>query len=315
MKAGILTAYFVKRDEARGALRELGKRGFHRSALIHKTADGQAHISEPFLLRRAIAMTLSAVLFGALAGAVALLFCSSWPSLSVTTSFTFSILGAALLGCLLSPGVDEPIEARSRSETPRGSFPVVGDRGDRPGSPGAHRSNAVPCGLLRESGEIPPVVSVLNPKRESLIEDMGSLEVPLSPAQVQEHARHLAGENQVNPEPAAEHQAPRAARVRPDNGSTWCARISPRQRSWNSVRPPSPSGSSTTSTSSRATSGTSSKTSPGAFTRHCPPWKASSTEVCRASTGWPRSWSLIPVCVWTARISSPSSRRTNPCAR
>jgi cyclic beta-1,2-glucan synthetase len=58
-----------------------------------------------------------------------------------------------------------------------------------------------PVDVLRESGEVPPVVSVLNPKRAGLIEDMGSFGEPLSTAQIQEHARRLAVENQVDPEP------------------------------------------------------------------------------------------------------------------
>jgi cyclic beta-1,2-glucan synthetase len=59
----------------------------------------------------------------------------------------------------------------------------------------------LPVAVLRESGETPPVVFILHPKRESLIEDVMSPGVPLSPLQVQEHAQRLAMDHQVDPEP------------------------------------------------------------------------------------------------------------------
>ena len=49
MEAGTLIGYFAERDEARRALRELQRRGFRRAALVHKTADGDVHIRDPFL--------------------------------------------------------------------------------------------------------------------------------------------------------------------------------------------------------------------------------------------------------------------------
>ncbi len=101
MKAGILTAYFVRRDEAREALRALGKKGFRRAALIHKTADGHVHTLDPFLWRRAFVMTFLAVLFGGLAGAAFLLFQWSWPGLGTPLSIAASIPGAGSVGVLL----------------------------------------------------------------------------------------------------------------------------------------------------------------------------------------------------------------------
>jgi cyclic beta-1,2-glucan synthetase len=56
-----------------------------------------------------------------------------------------------------------------------------------------------PLAVLRETGEIPPVISILNPKRASHVEDMESLGAPLSPAEMQEHARRLAVEHKVDP--------------------------------------------------------------------------------------------------------------------
>ena len=53
----------------------------------------------------------------------------------------------------------------------------------------------VPVVILRQSAEIPPVISVLNPKRPNPFDDEPSLGTPFSPAQMQDHARRLAGEH------------------------------------------------------------------------------------------------------------------------
>src|SRR4030042_2729634 len=67
MEAGTLIGYFAERDEARRARRELQRRGFRRAAWVHKNADGDVHIWDPFLWRRALGATLTAILFGGLA--------------------------------------------------------------------------------------------------------------------------------------------------------------------------------------------------------------------------------------------------------
>ena len=112
-----------------------------------------------------------------------------------------------------------------------------------------------PVAVLRETGEIPPVVFVLHPKRASLIEDMGSLEVPLSPAQIQEHAQRLAVDNQVDPGPQRNTALLRRLRKARQWIHLVCSDLSEASSVWNSARRRPPSGSSTTSTSSRATSG------------------------------------------------------------
>ena len=77
MGVGILIGYFAKQDEARRALRELARQGFSRAALVHKDADGEVHVADPFLWRRALVATLAACLFGGIAGMAALLM--HWP--------------------------------------------------------------------------------------------------------------------------------------------------------------------------------------------------------------------------------------------
>ena len=68
MKAGILIGYFAKRSEVREVLKKLQKSGFHRVALVSKSADGETRTWHPFVWRRAFGATLAFVLFGVLAG-------------------------------------------------------------------------------------------------------------------------------------------------------------------------------------------------------------------------------------------------------
>ncbi len=201
MKPGILTAYFVSRDEARKALRKVGRKGFRRAALIHKTADGRVRTLDPFLWRRALAMILSAVLWAGLAGLSFLAFHWSWPGLDVNLCIAATTLAAALCGALLGRvvmrrsmrGVERRLLAdHSRWMATEETVLLLQAPIDL---------MRFPVAVLRECGDIPPVVTVLNPKRASLIEDMGSLGAPFSPAEIQEHARRLAAEDQVDPRP------------------------------------------------------------------------------------------------------------------
>src|SRR5512139_4084624 len=91
MEAGTLIGYFAERDEARRSLRELQRRGFRRAAWVHKTADGEVYIGDPFLWRRALWATLTAILFGSLAGVASLVFHGSVSILSGSLSTLVSI--------------------------------------------------------------------------------------------------------------------------------------------------------------------------------------------------------------------------------
>jgi site-specific recombinase len=80
--AGILVGYFSNRKDAGRALRVLERSRFLRAALVHKTADGDVHIRNPFLWRRGLAATLAAILFGVLAGSASLVLDWSVPPLA-----------------------------------------------------------------------------------------------------------------------------------------------------------------------------------------------------------------------------------------
>ena len=71
MDLAILIGYFARQDEARKALRELAQLGFGRAALAHKSTDGDIHIADPFLRRRALGVILATCLSGGIGGLAA----------------------------------------------------------------------------------------------------------------------------------------------------------------------------------------------------------------------------------------------------
>jgi len=67
METSILVGYFVKRDEALGAYRELQRKGFRRAAVVSKTANGVVRTKDPFPRRRVFRTGIAFILFGILA--------------------------------------------------------------------------------------------------------------------------------------------------------------------------------------------------------------------------------------------------------
>ena len=86
MEAGTLIVYFAERDEARRSLRELQRRGFPRAAWVHKTANGEVRIRDPFLWRRALGVSLTTIVFAGLAGVASLVLHGPVPILSGSLS-------------------------------------------------------------------------------------------------------------------------------------------------------------------------------------------------------------------------------------
>ncbi len=194
----LLIGYFARQDEARKALRELARQGFSRTALIYKDADGDVHSAGPFPWRRALGVTLACCLFAVIA---ALLL--QWPQLlSDWRHFTFLtlILACVIIGSLAALlwlrlfryGVDpEIIRNHSRWLVSGESVLIL---------QASCQSLPRPVALLREIGDIPPVLFVMHPTHERRAEARGT-EVKLSPAQVLEHAQRHATEQQVDLNP------------------------------------------------------------------------------------------------------------------
>jgi len=194
MEADILISYFARRNEARGALRELKRRGFRRVALVHKTADGDIHTQDPFLWRRALVVTLAAILIGGLAGAASTIL--HWPVSILSESFSTlaSILAGGLVGTLFGAvwtrrskyGVERRLlENHARWLVSDETVLIL---------QAPIETLRLPVAVLREIGEIPPAVFVLHPKREGPIGDVRSAGVPLSLTQIRKHAELLAKE-------------------------------------------------------------------------------------------------------------------------
>jgi len=201
MEAGTLIGYFAERDEARRALRELQRRGFRRAAWVHKTTDGDVHIRDPFLWRRALGVTLTAIVFGGLAGIASLVLHWPVPILSGNLSTLVSIFAGGLIGALFGGvwirrskyGVERRLlEDYARWLVSEETVLIL---------QGPIETLRFPVAILRESSDIPPAVFVLHPKRENPVGDVRSAGVPLSPTQIQEHAQRLAMAHEVDPRP------------------------------------------------------------------------------------------------------------------
>ena len=221
MEAGTLIGYFAERDEARRALRELQKRGFRRAAWVHKTADGEVHIRDPFLWRRALGATLTAILFGGLAGVASLVLHWPVPILSGSLSTLVSVFAGGLIGTLFGGvwirrskyGVERRLlEDHARWLVSEETVLIL---------QGPIETLRFPVAVLRESGDIPPAVFVLHPKRKNPIGDVRSPGVPLSPTQIQEHAQRLAMDHEVDPRPRRNAELLR----RVENAHQWIHQV------------------------------------------------------------------------------------------
>ncbi len=238
MEAGTLIGYFAERDEARRALRELQRRGFRRAAWVHKTADGEVHIRDPFLWRRALGVTLTAIVFGGLAGVASLVLHGPVPILSGSLSALVPIFAGGLIGALLGGvwirrskyGVERRLlEDHGRWLVSEETVLILQAPIER---------LRFPVAVLRESGDIPPAVFVLHPKRENPIGDVRSPGVPLSPTQIQEHAQRLAMDHEVDPRPRRNAELLR----RVENARQWihqaCSDLSEPSRLEQQCAPP-----------------------------------------------------------------------------
>ena len=61
MRDGVLVACFVKKDDARQAVRILAQKGLFRTTVLHKDKNGQKVIRDPFIRRRLLGYLVSLV--------------------------------------------------------------------------------------------------------------------------------------------------------------------------------------------------------------------------------------------------------------
>ncbi|HET6454097.1 MAG TPA: glucoamylase family protein, partial [Armatimonadota bacterium] len=146
-------------------------------------------------------MTLTAILFGGLAGVASLVLHWPVPILSGSLFTPVSIFAGGLIGTLFGGvwirrskyGVERRLlEDQTRWLVSEETVLIL---------QGPIETLRFPVAVLRESGDIPPAVFALHPKRENPIGDVRSPGVPLSPTQIQEHAQRLAMDQEVDPRP------------------------------------------------------------------------------------------------------------------
>lgn len=200
MSVGTLIGYFTQHDEARKALRELARQDFHRTALVQKKTNGDVQITDSFLWRRVYGVTLAVFLLSGIAGVAFLLL--RWLDLVPSINFITLILllPVVTIGALATLlwlrrsryGVElSIIRDHARWLMPGESVLILR---------APVESLLRPVALLRESGDIPPALFILQRKCERRIEAREP-QVKLSTAQVMEHAQRHAREQQVDLKP------------------------------------------------------------------------------------------------------------------
>lgn len=200
MGIGILVGYFAKQDEARKAFQKLAQEGFSQTALISVDADGAVQVSDPFLWRSLVKIALITVL-SALFGLLATLLLE-WPGV-IAGSYSSAPYALILAGAAIGFLAALPLLWRSRYAIPsdvlrnHARWLVSGETVLIIRATVASLQR--PVALLRESGDIPPVLFVMHPKRDRRT-GARTPQVKLSLAQLVEHARRHAGEQQMEPE-------------------------------------------------------------------------------------------------------------------
>lgn len=193
MEAGTLISYFTEQEDARNALRKLRLQGFRRLALVMRTREGAVQVTDPFYVHWLIVMSIAGVLFSASCGFILM---GRWP---------FAYFPTLILGCTImaaSAAMKWLGRARFGVETrvirDHARWLVSGECVLILQAPVEALQR--PVALLRESGDIPPALFILHPRRERRARER-SPPTGLSPAQMQEYARRHAQEQQLDPRP------------------------------------------------------------------------------------------------------------------
>ncbi len=312
MKTGTLIAYFIKRDEARKAFWILLRRGYRRAALIIRHADGGVRIWDPFPWRRSFWAALAFILFGALAAVASLSL--QWQGLfpGGPGSALLLILAGGFIGILFSLtwvrrsrfGVERELLEDHARWLDAGETVLI--------LQAPIETLAIPMAVLQKSGEIPPMIFVLHPKRESRARGDWSPGTPLNPAQLQEHARRLATDHRVDPKPLRNIRLLK----RLERGREWiqqvCLDLSEASRLEQSVSPTTEWLLDNEYILESNCPRRSAEPAPAFLPAAAGACRANPTGDCRASTVWRENLPLTPTCAWIRRTSWPLLRPINP---
>jgi cyclic beta-1,2-glucan synthetase len=164
---------------------------------------------------------LTAILFGGLAGVASLVLHWLVPILSGSPSTLVSIFAGGLIGTLFGGawirrskyGVEPRLLAdHARWLMSEETVLIL---------QAPIETLRFPVAVLRESGDIPPAIFVLHPKRENPIGDVQRPGLPLSPTQIQEHVQRLAMDHEVDPRPRRNAELP----GRVENARQWIHQV------------------------------------------------------------------------------------------
>jgi len=197
----ILAAYYPKNEDARKALWEMQKKGYIRTAVLHRSATGNVRVQDPFPSFRILWAVIFAALFSILAGlghyllrGSAILPAGGYPA-------WLPILAGALFGLAFGWaavrrtqfGIDRKVLAEHALwllpeenvlllQAPLHTF-------------------RYPQIVIRDSGETQPTIFLLHPRRTPARVEVPGTGVLLPPLQLQEYARRLAKEHRLHTRP------------------------------------------------------------------------------------------------------------------
>ena len=201
-KTATLVSYFCKQDEAREVFRKLRRKGQRRSAWVSKNSEGKVRTRDPFRLWRILGAIMAVILFGALAETVSMRFMGPAPTLDRFPGAMLPFLAGGFMGILVNAawmrrsrfGIEPTLLENHARWLVSGETVII--------LQGPIETLNLPFALLQKSGEPPPGVFVLHPRRESIAgEDWSPGGRALNLEQLQNHARRLAAEHQIDPKP------------------------------------------------------------------------------------------------------------------
>jgi cyclic beta-1,2-glucan synthetase len=197
----ILAAYYLKIEDAKKALWELEKKGFSRTAVLHRVSDGTVRVKDTYVELRILLASLFAVLFAVLAGEAISLFSllSVYPALGYPIWIPLLASGAlgAVVGLAFFRRSQYGIDRRVLIE--HAQWLLTEESVLILQAP--LRSFQNPQTIIRESSGTEPAMFLLYPRSsEKLVEEPGSGAL-LPQAQLQQHARRLAQDHRLLAKP------------------------------------------------------------------------------------------------------------------
>ncbi len=195
MDDAVLIGYLGSREEARNALRQLGRKGYRRAAYVNRGADGKLHRRDPFR-SRAVSLVVASGVFGVtLLGAIIALVHRTGPAGIGAVPLALSALGllCSLLGLLLirrsRSGVDLALLVdHSRWLVPGETVLILLAPAE---------TLEIPAAVLLEIGEVPPALFLLRTFGEDPGGDGWASGPLLGPLQLREYAQELAAAHEV----------------------------------------------------------------------------------------------------------------------